>query len=65
MYRIGEIRRSKGLRQNYVADKIGVTQQHLSDIERGKHDPRGEVLFKLAEVLECKVDDFRIKKEGE
>lgn len=58
MYRIAEIRRGKGLQQNFVAKQVGISQQYLSELERGKRDVRGMKLKKIAEVLGCKVDDL-------
>ncbi|WP_163538336.1 helix-turn-helix transcriptional regulator [Gracilibacillus sp. YIM 98692] len=63
--RIGDIRREKGQRQNYIANKIHVSTQSLSAWERGEAYPKANYLFDLAEVLECKVDDLYERGENE
>ncbi|WP_407270585.1 helix-turn-helix domain-containing protein [Radiobacillus sp. PE A8.2] len=62
--KIGNIRRSKGLQQNYVAKQIKVSKQSLSDWERGEVYPKANHLFDLADFFEVKVDDLyeRIKE---
>jgi|UPI00017E5EEA putative transcriptional regulator len=61
--RIREIRENKGLKQKFVAQKTGISQQQLSDYETGKAYPRIDKAYKIAAVLDCKVDDLYIKKE--
>jgi putative transcriptional regulator len=61
--RIKEIRESKGLKQKFVAQKAGISQQQLSDYETGKAYPRIDKAYRIAAVLECSVDDLYIKKE--
>ncbi len=59
--KIGEIRRSKGLQQKYVAKQINVSAQSLSAWERNESYPGANYLFDLALVLECNVDDLYSK----
>ncbi len=56
--KIGDIRRSKGLQQKYVAKQINVSPQSLSAWERNDSYPGANYLFDLAVVLNCKVDDL-------
>jgi len=60
--RIREIRESKGLKQKFVAQKAEISQQQLSDYETGKTYPRIDKAYKIAAVLECRIDDLYIKK---
>lgn len=56
--KIGDIRREKGLQQNFVAKKMHVSSQSLSAWEREESYPRANYLFDLAQVLNVKVDDL-------
>jgi transcriptional regulator with XRE-family HTH domain len=55
-----KIREAKGKdwTQNYVADMVGVGEQHLSKLERGLHEPGIILTAQLAQVLGCKIDDL-------
>ena len=49
--RLRELRAERGLTQQEVASRIGVSRQTLNAIEGGKHSPSLEVAFLIAEVL--------------
>jgi XRE family transcriptional regulator, regulator of sulfur utilization len=49
---------SKGIKQDMLAEKIGCSQNHYSEIERGKHKLDLEKLFKIATALEMDYRDF-------
>jgi transcriptional regulator with XRE-family HTH domain len=43
------------LTQSQVADRSGLTQEMISNLERGKHQPRFETLEKYAKGLGVSV----------
>jgi transcriptional regulator with XRE-family HTH domain len=45
-----KIRESKRYNQNYIADKIGVSQSYISQIESGSRKPTIEFLSKIKEL---------------
>jgi transcriptional regulator with XRE-family HTH domain len=45
---IKHLRKEAGLKQNELAEKIGYTQSHLSQIETGHKKPSGELLEAIA-----------------
>lgn len=45
-------RRSKNLSQNDLAEKLGISREHLAKIETGKRRISLKLLFALAEILE-------------
>jgi transcriptional regulator with XRE-family HTH domain len=45
------LREAKGLSQEHVADKLGISQTAYSNIERGETQPRLPRLQQLAEIL--------------
>ncbi len=46
------------LTQKELAEKIGVKSNTVSQYELGKREPSIPILKKIAEVLECTVDDL-------
>ncbi|GAB1823532.1 helix-turn-helix domain-containing protein [Herbidospora sp. RD11066] len=51
-------RLSKGLGQEQLAVKAGITHGHVSRIERDVASAGADVLKRLAEALECEVKDL-------
>ena len=49
-HRLAEIRRARGLTQQHVADRMGVTKGRISQIERGKFSGQ-DVLARYAGAL--------------
>jgi transcriptional regulator with XRE-family HTH domain len=52
------IRETKGLTQEQVAEKLGVSPSVYGDIERGDNDPKLSKLEKIAEILEMPLSDL-------
>lgn len=48
---VARLRRERGLTQEVVAERSGLTQQYISDLERGLRNPTVITLFYLAQVL--------------
>lgn len=55
---IKEMRTKRGLTQKQLADRLGVKQQNISDWERGERSPSVKNLKKLADALNCRIDDL-------
>lgn len=51
-----ERRESRGMTQQVLAEKIGVTQMAVSFFESGKKIPSVAVLEKMADALGCSID---------
>lgn len=49
--RLKQLRRKSGLNQAQLAEKIDVTVETISNMERGIHGPKFDKLEKLAQVL--------------
>jgi putative transcriptional regulator len=56
--KIGEWIDKRGYKRKFVAEKMGVSQNQLSNWVTGKSFPTVEKLFKLAKVLDCTVDEL-------
>lgn len=55
--RIQKIRRARGYTQQQFAEKVGLSTNYLSDIERGKSSARLDKLVAIINALECSADD--------
>ena len=56
--KIREMRREKGLLQEQLAKKCGVSRQTINAIENNKYDPTLARAFKLAQELGTTVDEL-------
>lgn len=56
--RIAKFRKRMGLRQYEVAEKIGVNDKHISNIETGRCAPSLELIMKLCGVLQITPNDL-------
>lgn len=63
--RIKYIRIVSQMSQKVVAEKMGISQASLSNIECGRSSCTMENLISLSEVLECPVRDFFVDIDGE
>lgn len=65
-YRIGQrivqLRKEKGMSQEQLSEKAGITQINISRIECGKYSPGLDVLSKIASALEHKLDFIENEK---
>lgn len=53
-----ELREKRGLKQNYVANQIGIKQSTLSNWESGKRDCSIENLLKLVDVYNVPLESL-------
>ena len=51
-------RNEKKLSQLDIANKVGVTQQSISNWETGLRIPSVEILIKLSEIFGCTLDEL-------
>ena len=58
------LRKAKGLTQEEVEARSGVSQQYLSSLERGRRNPTVITLYELAQVLDVTVADLVRKDDG-
>ena len=53
----------KGIKQGEFADKVGITPQYLCLIEKGKVEPRRDVMIKIAKALDTTVVELFFSEE--
>lgn len=56
---VARLRKSLGLTQVALAEKIGISEVMLNRIEKAKSSPGSEVLFSLADALGVSADNLR------
>lgn len=54
------LRKSAHIKQSELAEKIGLSEKHLSKIETGKNLPSLDNFLKMAQILEFRLEDFGI-----
>ena len=52
---VRQFRRAAGLTQEGLAERAGITQQHLSGLERGSQNPTVLTVAQIAEALEVSI----------
>jgi putative transcriptional regulator len=62
--RIGYWIEERGYMKKYIAKQLNVSQNQISNWINGRSSPTIEKAFKLAKLLDCKVDDL-YEEEGE
>lgn len=53
-----KVRREKNFSQEYMAEKLDITQKAYSDIENGKTVLKNDIILKLANILDLNPDDL-------
>lgn len=62
MNRIKEVLQEKGIKQTWLAEKLGKSYNMVNGYAANRRQPSIEVLYKIAELLEVKVKDLLIDK---
>lgn len=61
---IQKLRKGKGLTQEELAEKIDLSTNYLSKVERGLSVLNVEAFFKMASVLDFTLDDFGVNTDS-
>ena len=61
--RIEEIRRAKGIRQEELAKRMGVSRQTISALENGRYNPSILLAYKIAHYFGMIIEDVFIFEE--
>jgi transcriptional regulator with XRE-family HTH domain len=62
---IGRIRRARGAKQVDVARVLGVSQEHMSNIETGRRLPSLRLLIGLCKALSSKPEEIIAEEEDD
>lgn len=55
--RLQACRKKRGLTQEQLAEKIGISTHYLSALERGEHNIKLEFLVNMLNELDCSADE--------
>lgn len=58
MNRIKEVLEEKGIKQTWLADKLGKSYNMVNGYVQNRQQPRLEILFKIANILEIDVKEL-------
>ena len=68
MNRIKEVLESKGIKQTWLAEKLGKSYNMVNGYVQNRQQPRLEVLYEIAEILEVDprelLSNQKIEKDG-
>jgi transcriptional regulator with XRE-family HTH domain len=52
--KVRKLRQARGMTQEHLADKTGVTREYIARLEGGRYDPSLSTIEKLAKALKVK-----------
>ena len=61
--RLEEIRKQRGIKQEELADTMGVSRQTISSLENGRYNPSVILAIKLARYFQMNVEDLFLYEE--
>lgn len=64
MNRIKEVLDAKGIKQVWLADKLGKSYNMVNSYVQNRRQPSIEDLYQIAKILEISVKDLLIEKEN-
>ena len=62
--KLEEIRKQRGIKQEELADAMGVSRQTISSLENGRYNPSVILAIKLARYFGMNVEDIFIYEEA-
>ncbi|HDQ16441.1 MAG TPA: XRE family transcriptional regulator [Bacteroidetes bacterium] len=62
MNRIKEVLEEKGIKQTWLADKLGKSYNMVNGYVQNRQQPRLEILYEIAEILEISVKELLVEK---
>ena len=63
MNRIKEVLENKGIKQTWLADKLGKSYNMVNSYVQNRQQPRLEILYQIAEILDVEVKDLLTDKK--
>ena len=63
MNRIKEVLEEKGIKQTWLAEQLGKSYNMVNGYVQNRQQPRLEVLYEIARVLDVKVKDLLIEQK--
>lgn len=63
MNRIKEVLEEKGIKQTWLAVQLGKSYNMVNGYVQNRHQPRLEVLYEIARILDVEVKDLLIEQK--
>jgi putative transcriptional regulator len=63
MNRIKEVLEEKGIKQKWLAEKLGKSYNMVNGYVQNRQQPKLEILFEIAEILDVKPQDLLKEKK--
>jgi transcriptional regulator with XRE-family HTH domain len=63
MNRIKEVLEHKGIKQRWLAEKLGKSYNMINSYAQNRRQPSLEDLYKIAEILDVKVKELLVERE--
>lgn len=64
MNRIKEVLEAKGIKQTWLAEKLGKSYNMVNGYVQNRQQPRLEVLYEIARILEVGVKDLLVEQNN-
>ncbi len=64
MNRIKEVLEEKGIKQTWLVDKLGKSYNMVNGYVQNRQQPRLEVLYEIARILEVGVKDLLVEQNN-
>jgi len=61
--RLEEIRKSRNMLQEELADRLMVSRQTISSLENGRYNPSIMLAFKIARLFDMSIEEIFIYEE--
>ena len=61
--RIQELRKERNIRQEDLADAVGVTRQTIISLENGKYNASLQLAYRIARYFEKQIEDIFLFEE--
>ncbi len=61
MNRIKQVLEEKGIKQKWLAEKLGKSYNMVNGYVQNRQQPRLEVLYEIAKILEVEVKDLLVE----
>jgi transcriptional regulator with XRE-family HTH domain len=63
MNRIKKILEEKGIKQIWLAEKLGKSYNMVNSYAQNRRQPSLEDLYKIAEILDVEIDELLVKRD--
>ncbi len=60
-----QLRRERGVRQEELADAVGVSRQTIISLEKGRYNPSILLAFRLSHYFDCRIEDIFVYEEDD